>query len=676
MASRVDDKAASPMSHATQSPGDATVAAAPLRETVQVIGTAKARWSLGGKLTLVALPFLLLGLLTTGLTLWVSWQLDGGAAAVNEAGRMRMQVYRMAWLAGRSEQPALVTQIRQFEHSLMLLREGDPVRPLVMPWDDAVRARFAEVTAGWATYRQRWSADPAGQPLPALPADTVQLIAHIDALVDAVETHLSRFTSVMHLLQIGMLALGVAGAAVLVVTGYRFVLEPVGALTRAISAVRAGDLGVAVQPTSSDEFGALAEGFNSMAGELRALYRNLEGRVTAKTAELHDQRERLQSLYEVSTLVTRAPSLPDLAQGFVTRVRAAMRADGAVLRWADESSGGFVMLAGEGLPDTLTSDEQCIRAGDCHCGVPAGQSGAQVIPIAQAGESVAQGCQLAGWTTVVTVPIRMKERLLGELDLFFHARYTLGEPERVLLDALTAHLASGIENLRVNALEKETAVAEERSFLARELHDSIAQALAFLNIQVQLMRAAVEHGDRAAMDQVLAEIDLGLKECHGDVRELLMHFRTRTNAEDIEPALRTTLRKFEHQTGIPTELTMHGQGLPLAPDVQVQALHIVQEALSNVRKHAGAARVWLDVWRQPNWTFQVRDDGVGFYTGQRDAGETHVGLRIMAERADRLGAALDVESQPGEGTWVRLTLPPIAQAAVAPAVGAAHGVPG
>ncbi len=635
------------------------------------------RWSLGAKLSLVGLPFLLLGLLITALTLWVSWQLDGGAAAVNEAGRMRMQTYRMAWLAGRGDRAALDAQIAAFEDSLALLRQGDPERPLVMPWDDTVRARFAAVEAGWHDYRRQWAA-PAGAGGPALPVaqelPTVSLIARIDSLVGAVEQHLSRFTSLMHLLQIAMLVSGVVGAAVLVLTGYRFVLEPVGALKQAIGRVREGDLAVRVEATSSDEFGALAEGFNDMAGKLQALYQHLEARVNEKTAELKDKRERLQTLYEVSTLVTHTTVLPELAAGFVARVRHALHADAAALRLADEGSERFVLLAAAGLPEGLADEEHCIRTGDCHCGVGPGQDGARVIPIhALAGDSRLH-CQRAGWSTVVTVPIRLKERLLGELDLFFHARYELGEAERTLLDALTGHLASGIENLRVNALEKEAAVAEERGFLARELHDSIAQSLAFLKIQVQLMRDAMERGDRAAMAAVLAEIDLGVKESHGDVRELLMHFRTRTNAEDIEPALRTTLRKFEHQTGIPTELAMHGQGLPLPPDAQVQALHIVQEALSNVRKHAGARRVWLEVWRQPAWRFEVRDDGRGFDGEAPGAGETHVGLRIMAERAERLGARLSVESQPGRGTRVRLTLPPIAPvmpAAPAPAAQAA-----
>jgi two-component system nitrate/nitrite sensor histidine kinase NarX len=97
--------------------------------------------------------------------------------------------------------------------------------------------------------------------------------------------------------------------------------------------------------------------------------------------------------------------------------------------------------------------------------------------------------------------------------------------------------------------------------------------------------------------------------------------------------------------------------LPLSPVVQVQVLHIVQEALSNVRKHARATRVWLDVQQQPQWRFEVRDDGEGFLPEDGPPDETHVGMRIMAERAERIGARLDVLSTPGRGTSIVLTLP-------------------
>ena len=247
---------------------------------------------------------------------------------------------------------------------------------------------------------------------------------------------------------------------------------------------------------------------------------------------------------------------------------------------------------------------------------------------------------------------------MGEVNLFYHASITLSAAERSLLEALAAHLAGAMENLRLNALEKEAAVAQERTFIARELHDSIAQSLAFLKIQVQLMRDALESGDALRLERVLDEIDTGVRESYGDVRELLVHFRTRSHGEDIEPALQTTLRKFEHQSGLKATMQMQGHGMPLAPDLQMQVLHIIQEALSNVRKHSEATSVRVTVQQRPQWRFEVRDDGVGFHSGAEFDDETHVGLRIMAERAEKIGAVLDVVSMPGVGTSVVLTLPP------------------
>jgi two-component system nitrate/nitrite sensor histidine kinase NarX len=180
--------------------------------------------------------------------------------------------------------------------------------------------------------------------------------------------------------------------------------------------------------------------------------------------------------------------------------------------------------------------------------------------------------------------------------------------------------------------------------------------LAFLKIQVQLMRDALRRGSALEIQSVLEEIDVGVRESYGDVRELLMHFRTRANTEDIEPALATTLRKFEHQTGMATAMSHSGHGLPLSADLQIQVLHIVQEALSNVRKHAKASKVWLDVQQQPVWRFEVRDNGIGFEIDQLQKDETHVGLSIMTERAQRIGANLEFISTLQSGSSVILTL--------------------
>ncbi len=613
-------------------------------------------WSLGAKLALVATPFLLVALALIATTLWVSWQLEGGAAAINEAGRMRMQAYRMASSVGAGERAQLPVQAAEFDHSLRLLQDGDPERPLFVPWDPMLRTHFASVLADWRAFRAQWiHGNPAGSA--ELQGDTASFVDHIDALVSAIESRMSGWTATLHLAQLAMMAFAIMATGVLVYAGYRFVLEPVAMLTQAIDRVEQGDFSARVPRVGSDEFGTLADGFNGMAAHVQAMYQHLETRVMEKTSELQDKRERLEALYDVTTLVAGATTLKQLTQGFVRRMRPVAKADGAALRWCDESNERYLMLASEGLPASMVEAEHCVRSGDCHCGSPPMPLGLRVIPVRSMQPDRLHHCAIAGFKTVVSIPIRLHDRLMGEIDLFFHAQCSISDSERSLLEALTAHLAAAMENLRLNALEKEAAVSQERSFLARELHDSIAQSLAFLKIQVQLMQDAFNQQDPLQAQRVLAEIDTGVRESYADVRELLVHFRTRANAEAIEPALQTTLRKFQQQSGLPGSMQMEGNGLPLAADVQLQVLHVIQEALSNVRKHAGATQVWLDVQQQPMWRFEVRDDGTGFFNGAEAHDETHVGLRIMQERAQRIGAHLEVHSSPGRGTSVVLSLP-------------------
>jgi two-component system nitrate/nitrite sensor histidine kinase NarX len=621
------------------------------------------QWNLGTKLALVATPFLILTLLAITATLWVSWQLEGGAAAVNEAGRMRMQTYRLSLSLATADEASRTPQLKAFEHSLALLRSGDPERPLFVPWDDTVRARFATVEQDWAAFVQSWRG--ATQPdVAELRAQAAAFVEHIDALVDAIEAHMSRWTALQHLLQTAVLALVVAAGATLLLTGYRFVLEPVSQLKCAIERLQGGDFGTRIRPGSKDEFGTLAHGFNDLAEHLQSMYRNLEAKVAEKTSQLQEKGERLQALYDVSTLIAGATTLEALADGFAQRIARVAHADAVALRWSDEGNQRYLLLASQGLPQGMVEHEQCLTAGDCHCGAPLAAPGVRVIPVRALPQGNLGHCARADFSTVVSLPIRLHDRTMGELDLFYNAQVAPSPAERSLLEALVAHLSAAMENLRLDGLAKEAAVSQERVLLARELHDSIAQSLAFLKIQVQLMRDALASGNAQRVQSVLAEIDTGVRESYGDVRELLLHFRTRTNGEDIEPALQTTLRKFEHHSGIKASLQMHGQGLPLTPDLQVQVLHIVQEALSNVRKHARASQVWLDVRQQPRWRFEVRDDGIGFDAEDSGRSETHVGLRIMAERAERIGAALDVISTPGHGSSVVLELAPVAAHAV------------
>ena len=608
------------------------------------------------KLLAMGVGFLLVAMASIGLTLWVAWQLEGGAAAVNEAGRLRMNMLRMV-LVQQTESPEDVQMhARQFDASLELLRTGDPSRPLFVPWGADTRARFEEIRSSWAALHKEWAVGLAPDRARSL-AQADSFVQKVDGFVEAIEIQIAGWTAVLHVFQLVMMAVAIAAAVTFMAVSYLLVLNPVSQLQQALARLRQGDWGARLPIESDDEFGQLSAGFNQMAHALQASHDDLERKVREKTASIAVQNQRLAALYEVSALASMATELDALAQGFVRQIRRVAGADAAAVRWSDEANERYVLLAGDGMPRAMTEGEHCLHTGACMCGQPQSQAHTRVIPIMASTALAFPHCRDAGYQTLVAIPVQMQQRVLGEVNLFFRSSAELTHEVRELLEAMTRHLASAMEGLRATALEREAAVAQERSLLARELHDSIAQSLAFLKIQTQLLRDAVAKGDIVARDRSMGELDVGVRECYADVRELLVHFRTRTSEEDIEAALRTTLSKFEHQTGIATTLTMAGHGLPLPPDVQIQVLHMVQEALSNVRKHSGATRVELRVHRHPRWRFEVQDNGAGFEVRAVPPDSMHVGLGIMRERAQRIGAAVQVDSSAGAGTCVRIELP-------------------
>ena len=629
---------------------------------------------LASKLLAIGSVFLLLALASIGLTLWVTWQLEGGAAAVNEAGRMRMRSYQLALMlsqqdlhAQRIALPDLQTRLTAFDETLELLRAGDPARPLFVPWDHDTRERIQAIGSDWKELRQEVLQVAQGEPVPPDFIPRVdRFVARIDAFVSAIERHLSRWTAMLHTFQLAMMALAVLSTLALLYVGHVVVLEPVARLQAGLKRIQEGAFDTRVQISSSDEIGALAQGFNAMAENLQSLYASLEDKVREKTAGLELRQQRLSALYDVAAFVARADNLEELSQGFARQMRRIAHADAVAIRWSDEANERYVLLASDCLPQIMAEEEHCLHAGDCHCGpVVAGQRPGKlrVIPIIDenlvnpaTGRKGYDHCVRAGYATLVSVPLGLHQRVLGEVDLFYRGEPVLSEEERGLFESLASHLAGAMESLRAAALDREAAVANERQMLAQELHDSIAQSLAFLKIQMQLLRDAMNQQDLAAVQTSLNELDTGIQESYSDVRELLLHFRVRTDAEDLEPALRETLSKFEHQTGQKGHLSITGQGLPLPADVQIQVLHIVQEALSNVRKHAQASEVWVSVQTAPTWRVSVRDNGHGFDAQSGPPDDTHVGMRIMRERAARIGATVHVSSSP-QGTEVELRLP-------------------
>lgn len=204
-------------------------------------------------------------------------------------------------------------------------------------------------------------------------------------------------------------------------------------------------------------------------------------------------------------------------------------------------------------------------------------------------------------------------------------------------------------------------VLQERERLAHELHDGLGQALAAAHLQASSARLLLARGEVDQVDECLAVLADATLQAEADVREYLLAAKTPISAErPFFPTLREYLRRFTWQYGLPVELEVpaqtEAQGLP--PAVELQLLRIIQEALSNVRKHARAhcAQVMFTP-AGGQARVAIVDDGCGFDPAAAAARGERYGLQSMRERAEAAGGSLRVISSPGQGTRVEVEVP-------------------
>jgi signal transduction histidine kinase len=212
------------------------------------------------------------------------------------------------------------------------------------------------------------------------------------------------------------------------------------------------------------------------------------------------------------------------------------------------------------------------------------------------------------------------------------------------------------ENARLHDVARKAAVLEERQRLARELHDSVTQALYGVSLHAEAASRALTAGDTAPVATNLKDIGETVQEALGEMRLLLFELRPPLLEEHgLFGALQSRLGAVESRAGLTTQLD--GEGAErLAPETEQELYRMAQEALNNVLKHAHAQHVAvrLDV-SATRAVLHVSDDGVGFEPSLRNGGG--FGLPGMRERAERLGGTLQVESAPGRGTRVRVEVP-------------------
>ncbi|HUP61370.1 MAG TPA: GAF domain-containing sensor histidine kinase [Thermoanaerobaculia bacterium] len=262
--------------------------------------------------------------------------------------------------------------------------------------------------------------------------------------------------------------------------------------------------------------------------------------------------------------------------------------------------------------------------------------------------------------SLLAVPIPCKSPFLGNLYLTekVAAAHFSGDDEETL-ERFALQAALAIDNAHLHEQVADLAVAQERIRIAHEMHDGLAQILGYVNTKVQAAEAYLKREKTEEAETQLRELAAAAREAYIDVRESIVGLRTLPGSrQSLAEVLQEYLEKWQEMSGVSTTLTIEND-VPLRASVELQLVRIVQEALTNVRKHARASNARVEIRRRNGrLVATVADNGVGFNLAARTRGDfPKFGLTTMRERAESIGGTLDVESTAGGGTTVRFDVP-------------------
>jgi two-component system nitrate/nitrite sensor histidine kinase NarX len=254
----------------------------------------------------------------------------------------------------------------------------------------------------------------------------------------------------------------------------------------------------------------------------------------------------------------------------------------------------------------------------------------------------------------VAVPAQYQDRILGVYNLFLDRPLgAMGEDMPDLLISVGRHLGLAMEKSRLESEARRVAIMEERATIGNELHDSLAQSLIGMRLQVKLLGEYVAREDLGRARYEAARLRRAVEQAHDDVRELLTNFRLKIGDSGLVPSVENLVERFRRETGIAVFFHDECAALALTPAQEIQVYFIIQEALANIRRHSKAMNVRIMLANEADlYTVLIEDDGAGMPEACGELPARHAGLAIMQQRTERLPGQLVIESEPGEGTRV------------------------
>lgn len=568
---------------------------------------------------LVALLFIgFLAVLAAAPALVLTEQSTGSGGAINVSGSMRMQSYKLALAVADpfssydQRKEMTLSALDEFGAKLMSpgLLKGVPYD--AMDQYHALKDRYETSVRplAEASIDDLWARKEFTKQIPAFVEDVDRFV---QTLENGLNTRLALLQKILTVILLG----AVLVSFVMLMMMQRSIFKPLLEIGRAADAVRQGDFSVRTKAPAPNEIGRLSTSFNYMVDELGRLYGNLENEVARKTQDLNRRNAGLQFLSQVAQAVTwRNLSERHALDGLLTE--AAQQLGAKALR----------IRVGQGDKDYVLAQSVTTEA----------------------------ATDLFTGDTSEHFSLSTDKAKTGFLDVKFEA--TPEAWQRDLSQAMAQTVGRGIERSFRQADDRRLAVLEERSTIARELHDSIAQSLSYSRIQMHRLKVFIEREEpREKVLQTVTELSEGIATAYSQLREVLTTFRLQINSSGFNGAVEETVEEFRNRTGIATTVTNELLGIELSPNEQIHFIHILREALINIEKHARATNVSVRMMRSPEGGFvlKVEDDGIGI--GSTTGKYKHFGLSIMRERAEALHGTLSVAPGHEKGTCVTLTVP-------------------
>jgi two-component system nitrate/nitrite sensor histidine kinase NarX len=366
--------------------------------------------------------------------------------------------------------------------------------------------------------------------------------------------------------------------------------------------------------------------------------------------------QSLDILYAVATSLSQPGTLEQVLDGFLDTFIELVDARAASVRLAS-GDGGTRLIASRGLATEVVERDRLMPAGACPC------SGAVADGRLHVQRGTGACAALIGRPMLerdcaefVAVPAQYQDRILGVYNLFLDRPFAaMGEDMPDLLISVGRHLGLAMEKARLEGEARRVAIMEERAIIGNELHDSLAQSLIGMRLQAKLLGEYLARKDLGRAQYEAGRLRRAVEQANDDVRELLTNYRLKIGEGGLAQTLAELLERFRRDTGIAVFFQNECPVLDLAPAQEIQVFYIIQEALTNIRKHSGAHNVRLLLNSQDDlYTVLIEDDGLGMSGSAEASPGEHAGLAIMRERTERLAGQIVIESEPGEGTRIVL----------------------